>query len=251
MLYGAYVSAAGALANSYRQDVIANNLANVETVAFKRDLALLQTRATAGTAGGQRKSTAAVLEGIGGGIFALPTWTDFSPAGLRMTGSHYDFALDGQGFFRVQNGSAINYTRDGRFTLDDRDRLVTRNGGLAVLDDRGVWISLTRGVEFRINDAGWIEQGGERLTRLSVVDFEDTSKLRKQGESLYVSLDGDGWREAATPVKQGFVEMSGVNTMSSMVEMIKAQRMFQTNVRMMQLQDTMLGAALAKLGSIT
>ena len=93
-----YVSAAGALANSYQQDVIANNLANVDTVAFKRDLALLQSRPVEAAQSGSMRDTTAMLKGIGGGLFALPTHTDFSPASLKETGSNFDFALTGKGF---------------------------------------------------------------------------------------------------------------------------------------------------------
>ncbi len=82
MLYGMYVSAAGALANAYRNDVVANNLANVETVAFKRDLALFQSRATEASSGGRSRDTAGLLEGIGGGGFLPPAPTSLLPGAL-------------------------------------------------------------------------------------------------------------------------------------------------------------------------
>ena len=93
MQYGMYVSAAGALAHSYRQDVVANNLANVDTVAFKRDLALFQARQTAAQQSGQTRNSTALLEGLGGGVFALPTRTDFSPASLEEVGDPFSVAL--------------------------------------------------------------------------------------------------------------------------------------------------------------
>ena len=83
MLYGLYVSAAGALASSYRQDVVANNLANAQTVGFKRDLALMQARRTQADDNGSQRDSAELLEGLGGGLFALPTHTDFAPAPLQ------------------------------------------------------------------------------------------------------------------------------------------------------------------------
>ncbi len=133
MLYGMYVSAAGALASSYKQDVIANNLANAETVSFKRDLALLKSRATEAEENGQSRYTADLLEGIGGGTFALPTYTDFSPGGLERTGNDYDVAMTKSGFFQVGQGDEVAYTRDGRFMADEQGNLVTVAGNFPVL----------------------------------------------------------------------------------------------------------------------
>ncbi|KPK77637.1 MAG: hypothetical protein AMJ79_02530 [Phycisphaerae bacterium SM23_30] len=251
MLYGLYVSAAGALANSYRQDVVANNLANVDTVAFKRDLALARARPTETETNGQRQFTNALLEGMGGGIFALPTHTDFSPASLEVTGRDFDLALEGRGFFQVRRGNEICFTRDGRFTLNNQDQLVTYTDHLPVLDESGQVIELDRGLDFSVNETGHISQSGEVVTRLGVVDFDDTAGLRKQGNNLYVDQADSPSRAAPAPVKQGVLENSGVNAIQEMVQMIEAQRMFQMNLSMLQLQDQTLGLAVTRLGSIS
>ena len=145
MNYGLYVSAAGALANSYRQDVVANNLANVDTVAFKRDLALMQGRRTESSHGGGQRYSNPLLEKLGGGLFALPTHTDFSPSSLDLTHNPYDLALAGKGFFQVRNQDQIQYTRDGRFKLNDQNQLVTVTDHLPVLDESGTPITLMPG----------------------------------------------------------------------------------------------------------
>ena len=251
MLYGLYVSAAGALANSYRQDVVANNLANVDTVAFKRDLAMACARPTETEQNGQRQFTDALLEGLGGGVFALPTHTDFSPAGFEVTGRDSDLALEGRGFFQVRRGNEICYTRDGRFTLNDQDQLVTFTDHLPVLDESGQAIVLDRTQGFSVNQAGLINQGGAVVAQLAVVDFEDTSGLRKQGSNLYVNQTNSQPQAAPTLVRQGALENSGVNAINEMVEMIEAQRMFQMNLSMLQLQDQTLGLAVTRLGSIS
>lgn len=252
MLYGMYVSAAGALANSYRQDVIANNLANVETVAFKRDLALFQARRTEAQASGQRTYTTAMLEGVGGGIFALPTYTDFSPASLKETGSDYDLALTGKGFFQVQKGSEIFYTRDGRFTHDENNQLVTISENLPVLDDAGRPIVVDPNLDgFVVDESGFISQGGNAIGRLGIVDFDDTTVLRKQGQNLYFSDEGVRGRSIGANVKQGALEQSSVDEIKQLIEMIKTQRLFQTNVNALQVQDQTLGLAVSRLGNIT
>ena len=252
MLYGMYVSAAGALANSYRQDVIANNLANVDTVAFKRDLALFQARQTQAAQTGQRPHSAAMLEGIGGGTFALPTHTDFTPGSLSQTGGEYDLALDGPGFFAVQNGSDVQYTRDGRLTCDSDHVLVTAEGKLPVLDASGKPISLSpQARDFVVSPNGVISQDGAVVARLGVVNFDDPRSLRKEGANLYKVSGDQSAQEINTPVKQKCLENSGIDSVSEMVNLIKAQRSFQLNMSMLQLQDQTLGMAVNKLGSIT
>jgi flagellar basal-body rod protein FlgF len=252
MQYGMYVSAAGALANSYRQDVIANNLANVDTVGFKRDLALVKARKTETAKTGQQKNTAADLEGIGGGLFALPTYTDFSPASLKQTDSKLDLALNGKGFFSVKNGAQTNYTRDGRFTLNEQNQLVTFATKLPVLNDAGEPIVLDRSLlnQTFINETGVISQGQGSVAHLGVVDFQDTTQLRKQGNNLYIATGKTAGQQASTPVMQGFLEDSGVNAIDQLTDMIRAQRLFQTNISMLQMQDETLNQAVSRLGRI-
>ena len=250
MLYGLYVSAAGALANSHRQDVGANNLANVDTVSFKRDLAQAQARLTEAQISGPRRYTDRVLEGTGGGILLLPTFTDFSPSSLEVTERDFDLALEGRGFFQVQRGDQAHYTRDGRFTVDESGQLVTFTDQLPVLDESGEAIYLDRTLDFKVNDAGLISQGGGAVGRLGVVDFADTSVLVKQGNNLYVNQGGGEPQPALVKVKQGALENSGVNAITEMMEMIEAQRAFQMNLSMLQLQDQTLGLAVGQLGSI-
>ena len=250
MIYGMYVSAAGALANSYRQDVVANNLANVDTVAFKRDLALFRARPTEAGQNGSRQYTTAMLEGIGGGSFALPTYTDFSPASLQETQNPYDLALAGAGFFQVRNGSQINYTRDGRFKLDQQGQLVTADRRLPILDDAGEPIVLNRNLDFDVNQAGVVSQSGNQVARLGIVDFDDTTSLRKQGGNLLVMQGAAEPRTVQTPVKQNCLESSGVDAIDQLTEMIRTQRLFQTNISLLQLQDQTLGMAVSRLGSI-
>jgi flagellar basal-body rod protein FlgF len=251
MNYGFYVSAAGALANSYRQDVAANNLANVDTVAFKRDMALMQGRRTESSQRGGQRYSNPLLEQLGGGLFALPTHTDFSAGSLDLTGNPYDFALDGSGFFQVKNQDQIQYTRDGRFKVDEQNQLVTVTEHLPVLDESGAPITLIPGLDFSVSEAGVVNQEGVPVGRLGVVDFDDTTDLKKQGNNLYI-YQGEGLPHAVlTPVKQGALENSGAVAVQQLVEMIKAQRSFQMNLSSLQMQDETLGMAVNRLGSIS
>jgi len=251
MLYGMYISAAGALANSYRQDVIANNLANVETVAFKPELALFQARRTEAQETGQSHHTSSLLEGMGGGVFALPTATDFSPASIDVTGNPYDVALAGKGFFQVLKDSQILYTRDGRFTHDENNQLVTATGKLPVLDDSGEPIIINPALgNLVVDESGLISQDVGPIARLGIVDFDDPKVLRKLGNNLYQADDTAQPQRARTVVHQNALENSGVNPLDQLTEMIRTQRLFQSNVTMMQIQDQTLGQAVSQLGKI-
>lgn len=238
MNYGMYVSAAGALANTFRQDVIANNLANADTVGFKKDLAMLTSRPTEVGEGGQRRYSTALLEKLGGGLFALPTHTDYAPAGIEPTENPYDVALLSEGFYQVQTGDEIAYTRDGRFLRDQQNRLVTLTGNYPVLDAQGNPIELDPTIDdFHVAESGLIFQEGEPLGQLGIVNFSDKGQLRKQGANLFTTEGNTTPTPAVARVKQGYIEESGVEPVREMVDMIHAQRMFQTNISMMRLQD--------------
>ncbi|MBN2212019.1 MAG: flagellar basal-body rod protein FlgF [Sedimentisphaerales bacterium] len=254
MLYGLYQSVAGALANSYRQDVVANNLANVDTVAFKRDLALLQARPTESATSGDRRHTTALLEQLGGGTFALPTWTDFTPGALEETGNKLDVALTGRGFFMVDDGGQTKYTRDGRFRINDQNQLVTQTQGLVVLDNSGNPIEVDRARldVLVVDESGSISQGSDVLGQLGVVDFSDTKALKKEGNNFYTSAGGAPKAVGTeTLVKQGMLESSGVSEVSELVNLIRVQRLFQSNFNMLKIQDQVLNQAVTRLAAIT
>src|SRR5260221_12170514 len=118
MIYGLYLSATGVLTNSYRQDVIANNLANSETVGFKKDLALFQQRRTEAQERGFGAGSNALLEGLGGGGYASPTRVDTSQGDLGPAGSNLDVGGEGTGNFNVNDNGQAPLSADGRFSLD-------------------------------------------------------------------------------------------------------------------------------------
>jgi len=250
MLYGMYQSAAGALANWYRLDVEANNMANADTVGFKRDLALLQARPTEAEQSGLTRSTSALLEGLGGGTFALPTYTSFSPGSLESTKNPYDLALPGKGFFQLQNGSQINYTRDGRFTLNRQNQLVSVSSQLPVLNNAGQSIVLDPTSNFQVNQQGTISQNNTAVATLGIVDFEDTRNLKKNGRNLFVPQNDAQPRPVDAAVKQFSIELSGVDPMTEITELIKSSRMLEANLNMLRLQDESLGLAVSKVGSV-
>ena len=145
MTYGLWLSAGGLQVNQYRQEIVTNNLANVETVGFKRDLAVIHERLVESqrSPDGPRY-THGLLDALSGGNWVRPTYTSFEQGDLVRTGGDLDAAINGDGFFTVREGNNLRYTRDGRFTLNRAGELVmvAGEGRVKVVDQSGRPIAL-------------------------------------------------------------------------------------------------------------
>lgn len=186
MIYGLYRSASGMMAATYRQAVLANNLANVETGGFKKDLAVVQQRAMAA----QELPNATrfhdrFFDRLGGGLLVSPTHTDHTQGTLELTGRPLDAALVGSGFFVVSKGGEMLLTRQGNFSLD-------RDGRLVLADDPDV-VVLSRDLRpivldplssTEINSEGAIVQRGEVAARLALKSAAP-HELSKRGEQMF------------------------------------------------------------------
>jgi len=242
-----YLSADGAHAQARRLEVIANNLANVDTVGFKRDLAIFQARYAEEIAQGVDVPGSGSINDVGGGTMLLQTQTDFSPGPVKRTGMPTDVAIDGDGFFVVRKGDQNYLTRAGNFRLTDRGELVTQQG-YPVLSETGapVVIDMAAG-PFQITPDGVVRQRGAAVA-LALVRPAPNSGLVKVGENLF-RPQGDpqplpaGQRRVAA----GYLEMSGVRPTSEMVQLIEATRAIEANLQLMQAHDQMLSGLVNRL----
>jgi flagellar basal-body rod protein FlgF len=243
MLYGIYQSAAGMRANQYRQDVLANNLANASTPGFKPDLALVRERSLAQAPG----EPAFVPAGAEPATF---TWTDFGAGPVERTGNPLDVAIAGDGFFAVQTPDGPRYTRDGRFTLNAQGELVTVAGSHPVLNAQGEPIVLPPGMagRARIDAGGHVRAGGADFGRIGVVRFEDTNDLYKTGGNLFAA--GVEPEAVAADLLTGAVEASAVDPVRAMVAMIEVTRAYQLNATLAGLADATLGRAVNDIARI-
>jgi flagellar basal-body rod protein FlgG len=255
MIYGLYLSATGVLTNSYRQDVIANNLANAETVGFKRSLALFQERRAEAQEQGRDNASNPMLDKIGGGMLLAPTYVDQSQGTLEETGNNLDVAIHGQGFFTVKDGSEIRLTRNGRFMVDRQGYLILADGSPdhRVLDSASKPIRLG-GVpqsEISIDREGSISAGQEVLARLAFVDVPDPGALRQRGGTL-LNYPGDVKRlpRAQGTIQSRFVESSNVDPTTELTQLINAQRQLEANASMIRYQDQALGRLVNDVGKI-
>lgn len=258
MNYGLYIAASGALNGMHRLDVAANNLANVETVAFKRDLALTMHRQAARFEDGLTNLPSnELLERLGAGVLGAPVRTAFTAAAPRVTNNPLDVAIRGEGFFVVRDGRAgegedLRFTRDGRFLRSAEGALVTAEGGLPVLDDRDRPIRLDDSLPVTITPAGDVEQGGEVVARLQVVGVADPAALEKQGAGLFRprAAGMDPRVPVAVDLVPGAVESSGVDAIREMMAVSRASSDAQRSTRMISVFDELMGQAINTLGRI-
>ena len=252
MIYGLYLSASGVLTNSFRQDVIANNIANSETVGFKKDLTLLQQRPTAAQQLGRWQETDPLLEPIGGGLFSARPAVDARPGDIEDTGNNFDVALQGQGFLAVSSGGKTQLTRNGQFMLDRSNRLVlSTNPTEAVLDYKQNPITLDSTGQTTISLDGTITQNGKEVTKLGLFNVKDPSTLVKAGGTLLSMPDDAKLQEASPTVRSGFVERSNVDPATEMAELMDSQRQLEANANMIHIQDETLDKLVNDVGRVS
>jgi flagellar basal-body rod protein FlgF len=238
MYYGLYMSAAGAHAQSRQVEVLSNNLANADTVGFKRELALLEARESEAIERGLDYRGSRSANDIGGGIRFAATATDFRTGKFRETGIPTDFALETPGdFFAVQRGSEQLLTRAGNFQLGTDGTLLTQENDPVLASD-GSPIQLDPALPWRHMAGGLLEQGGDTF-ELGIFRPEDMRQLQKIGQN-YFSAPGQEPQPVLPEqrtVRGGAVELSAVNPVEEMVELISASRTYESNIRMIQQHD--------------
>ncbi len=257
MNYGLYIAAAGAVDATYRQAVLTNNLVNSETVGFKPDMVFGRQRLPARLAAGSFGvgiDPQLMLEKLGGSPTLTPAQIDLTQGGLVETGNPLDLALDGKGFFVVQDGNGqMRLTRDGRFTMDDAGQLVMAGNGMAVMDLRNRPIRLDRDLKVEINSRGDIEQLGTIVATIRITEPTDPTDLVKVGGNLLRSnsLPAPSTRANTGRVVQGHIENSAVDAVTLLKDLVGAAKSFGGNIKMMQYQDHIMGQAINTFGRVT
>jgi len=250
VIYGLYLSAQGAEAQSIRQDVLANNLANASTTAFKRNLAIFQAHPPFEVERGIAEPLPGDQNLNTGGLSLADIVTDYSNGSLQPTGGDLDVALAGPGFLRVSDGSREFLTRDGGLDVTPQGQLVTRNHGYAVLGANGNPMSIVPGAgKVEISADGIVSQsaGAIQLGRLGLVEPVNDAALQKVGDNLYAVTGPTVPTGPATQVRQGFLEASGTNPTLEMIDLIESSRALEANVNMIKTQDEALGRLLGSL----
>ncbi len=252
----------GAVARDHQVEVIANNLANVNTNGFKRD----ETTFKEYLAKNEKNDLTAdiprspikdkdlyPLEGKDQSFVVVSgTHTQFNPGGLKVTDNPFDMALDGPGFFEVSTPNGIRYTKAGSFKLASDGKLVTSEGNpvLSAQADGGDsdpasrYINLAgRDGQLHVNDQGEVYVGDDKVTNMSVVEFNDLKTVRKVGSLNFENKNPQGnppITAAKTVIKQGMIETSNVNPVSEISNLIRANRMFEQDLKAMKTVSEMM-----------
>jgi flagellar basal-body rod protein FlgF len=260
MSYGYMIGASSILTSMFRQDVAANNLANLETVGFKPDSAFTIPRKAAREEDGLfNLPSNAMLERLGAGVLLAPSTTNFRPGPITTTGNVLDLAIEGDGFFQVAAGAGggraedrLRLTRDGRFTLNDQGTLVTTGSGFAVLDDTDRPIQLAGDGQITVDGSGNVRQSGRLVAKLKFVDLPERTTLRKVGDNLFAmsAASVKSRADATGRIVQGAIERSAVDPVQAMMAVQNAANAVAGATRIMQIQDELTGRAISTLGRI-
>jgi flagellar basal-body rod protein FlgG len=244
LVRGLYTAASGALVAQSQADVIANNLANVNTSGFKRTLLQVQTGPQLGLyrqqtePGGVRGTPRSAFVGaLGLGAQVMDTPAVFEQGALAQTGNPLDLAIQGNAFFAIQTPQGVRYTRDGQFAQDATGRLMTADGSLVLGTNGPVRLQAGAGA-VQIDQNGAITQNGRRVDTIALVQFRNLSQVRPEGDNRFVATAAAGAANATgSTIHQGFLEKSNANVVRSMVDLIDAQRWFEANEKVIQTQD--------------
>jgi len=258
MNYGLYLSASGVLTNSYRQDVFANNLANVNTVAFKPDMPTLTQRLPEAAEGLTPLGTANdLLDRLGGGVLAGPQRTSFAAGAIEQTGRDLDVAFtDRSSFFAVEQtdpntgNATVRLTRDGRFAINAQGYLVT-TAGHRLLGQGDRPIQVNANAKTSITADGGVRQNGAEVARLQVATVNDTSALEKAGGNLFAFTGNDPRSQTDNPnLRIGALESSGTNAIGTMMQIMAAAKAATANAKLIKYHDSMMDKAINTLGRV-
>lgn len=281
MVRGLYTAASGMMAQQSRLDVVANNLANVDTAGFKKDTACLKAfpemRISRTDDDGVVLSPLGSTDQrpyigrVGTGVETNEVYTEFTEGSMRETENHFDFALEGKGFIAVETPQGERYTRNGSFLIDKEGYLVSKQGYRVLgedgyikikennfmVDEEGRFYS-NRNLEgddkrlVQMTENDW--SGSAFIDRMKIVRFDNERFLKKEGESLWVDTEVSGQARVAErgidrpKVLQGYLETSNVNAVNEMVAMIEVQRAYEMNSKVIATHDTLIGKAVNEVG---
>ena len=252
------IAGTGMLAQQTNVDVISNNIANMNTTAFKRQRAEFQdllyqqvSRPGAAAGGADNRAPSGIQIGAGvktGGVYRIA-----EQGAMTQTSNRYDVAIDGQGYFQITMPTGeISYTRAGSFQLSDQGELVTTDGypvapGIVVPQGAlDVVISKTGQVQVKMAGQPDLQTVGQ----LELATFVNEAGLEAIGGNLFLQTAASGQPTVAVPgepgmgtVVQGFLEASNVNPVSEITALITAQRAYEMNSRVVKTADEMLATS--------
>ncbi len=262
MVRGLYIGCTGMINEQNRMDILTNNLANSNTVGFKKEGST--SEAFSSVLAHKIKDTTQIGPGdlrlghMALGVKIGEGYTDFSQGAFKITEHTYDLALSGDGFFAVEfaakNGDiSTKYTRDGSFTLTKEGYLVNCDGDYVLgVNENGAegHIQLDTTAETSIDQSGTIYQNNMPVAQILITDFANYDYLKHYGENYYEPVEGAEIVAPNAKVYQGYLETSNVSVVDEMVEMIAVTRAYESNQKVIQAMDDTLRIAVNDVGKV-
>ncbi len=253
-----YSAASGALVQAARLEILSNNLANINTIGYKEDRAVFTSYMPGDQNGTTNMDPVTDSEDS---LIPFPylesnpqvkfegTKTSFEQGPLKQTQNSLDFAIIGDGFFCVEDGDGNpKYSRKGNFSINEDGALVTQNG-LTVLGKNGGEITLT-GNTISVDEEGNISSDGAQVGTIKIIDFDKPYSLIKEAGTLFApanetvkEIDAEDYQ-----VRQGFSELSNVDPIKVMTEMIEVHRAFESYQRIMKTMDETVSKSVNSIG---
>ena len=250
-----YIASTGMMAQELNVEVISNNIANMRTAGFKKQRAefqdlLYQNLRRVGAETSEQGTIVPSGVQIGSGVMTAATPRIMSQGAIQPTDKELDLAISGDGFFQIQmpDGSTA-YTRAGTFERDANGTLVTADGftvapGITIPEDaRDLTIAADGSVQVFVGNAGQPQS----LGRVELARFINRSGLQAIGDNLFLEtpssgnpLTGNPGDEGFGSLRQGYIEIANVNSVTEISDLIAAQRAYEMNARVVRAADEML-----------
>ena len=252
-----YMAASGALAYEKRMEILSNNIANVNTVGFKQDKTQFQQYYTSALENNNLQTSADTDTSQAADFwFKISTHTDHSTGPLKQTGNRFDLAITGNGFFCAQTPDGIQYNRRGDFGIDANGNLVTQEGwpvlgegGEIPVESQADFTDID-GHEFLVHDDGTVEVDGNSVGKLRIVEFSDPQLLTKAGGTNFMVSTENVAESPATDyrISQGTVELSNVDAVRMMTELIETLRVYESYQKVIRSIDEVNSKAINEVG---
>lgn len=226
------------LAQSQRMNQVANNLANVDTPGYKKEDITFWEMLYQNNDNRSRVGK------------ALKILTNQQEGSSKNTGNLLDFAINGQGFFKLQTPGGIRYSRAGNFLINNQGQLVNPDGHL-VLGDGGPII--IQGKDVSLSSDGRLTVDGVNAGQLDIATFDNLTGIEKEGTNLFRIIEGETEEIPAIDftVNQGFLETSNVTLVTEMTSMLDLHRAYETQQKIIRTFDEIDGKAINTVGRLT
>ncbi|TDT71801.1 flagellar basal-body rod protein FlgG [Hypnocyclicus thermotrophus] len=283
MLRGIYTSASGMTTQAKKQDTIADNLANINTTGYKKSTTIMEQgkefdiyrKENVEARVPEREEVKLTKIGkLGTGVKIKENYINFEQGELKTTESNLDFAIKGKGLFAIETDRGIRFSRMGNFSINSEGYLVNHEGDkVLAYNETGKLGYIKPLKDFKIKKNGEIingdiisevainnlnidyrlpmEEAKTTGNALYIAEFDDTRELTKEGNSYYLADISKSKFSSKSDVYQGYLEMSNVNTVKEMVELINVQRSYETNQKVLSAQDETLDKVVNNIGKWT